>query len=121
MAPGGQWIVYAVTLDPDGPEDDGLWIISADGSQHYQLDVFGGVKWRDETHLLVVPMDIDAPSHRLLQVDAPTGQVAQLTDPAQLSFRISGGDWSVSPTGEHIVFLNAEDQALWLLALGDGG
>ncbi|MBN1312543.1 MAG: hypothetical protein JXB30_14100 [Anaerolineae bacterium] len=119
MAPGGQWIVYAVTLDPDGPEDDGLWLVSADGSQHYHLDVFGGVQWRDETRLLVVPMDIDAPSHRLLQIDAPTGQVTPLTDPAQLPFRISGGDWSVSPTGEHIVFLNAEDQALWLLTLSD--
>ncbi|MBN1429307.1 MAG: hypothetical protein JXB07_13110 [Anaerolineae bacterium] len=122
VAPGGQWIAYAVTLDPDGPEDDGLWVVSVDGSQHYQLDVFGGLKWRDETRLLIVPMDIDAPSHCLLQIDAPTRQVTALTDPAQLSFRIAGGDWSVSPTGRHVVFLNSEDMALWLLSLpGDGG
>jgi hypothetical protein len=119
MAPGGGWIAYGVTFDPDGPEEDGLWIVSVDGSQNYRLDLFGGMRWRDTTHLLVVPMEIDAPSHRLLQVDVTTGQVTSLTDPATLPFRILGGDWSVSPTGDRVVFLNAEDQALWLIQLSD--
>lgn len=117
IAPGGQWINYAITLDPDGPDSDGLWMISADGSQHYRLDVFGGAHWRDESHLLIAPMEMDAPSHRLLQLDAPTGQVTALTDPSLLPFRIAAGDWSVSPAGEAVVFLSADDQALWLLRL----
>jgi hypothetical protein len=117
IAPGGKWITYAITLDPDGPDSDGLWMISADGSQHYRLDVFGGARWRDGTHLLIVPMEPRAPSHRLLQLDAPSGQIIALTEPSALPFRIAAGDWSVSPTGEAVVFMSADDQALWLLHL----
>jgi hypothetical protein len=118
IAPGGAWINYAITLDPDGPDSDGLWMISADGSNHYRLlDIFGGTRWRDGTHLLIAPMEPGAPSHRLLQLDAPTGQLTALTDPALLPFRIAAGDWSVSPTGDTVVFMSADDQALWLLRL----
>lgn len=117
IAPGGKWISYAITLDPDGSDSDGLWMVSADGSQHYRLGVFGGARWRDGTHLLIVPMELDTPSHRLLQLDAPTGQVMALTDPSLLPFHIAAGDWSVSPTGDVVVFMSANDQALWLLHL----
>ncbi len=117
IAPGGKWITYAITLDPDGPDSDGLWMVSADGLQQYRLSVFGSARWRDETHLLIVPMELDAPSHRLLQLDAPSGQVIALTDPSLLPFRITAGDWSISPAGEAVVFRSADDQALWLLRL----
>lgn len=31
---------------------------------------------------------------------------------------IANGDWSVSPDGQRIVFLNAADKTVWLLAAG---
>jgi hypothetical protein len=117
IAPGGKWIVYTITLHPTDAENDGLWVINADGSQRYKLEVVGGAQWRDESHLLVIPLEPDAPSHRLWQFDAPTGEVVPITDPEELPFRVLAGDWSVSPTGEHVVFVNAEDQALWLITL----
>jgi Tol biopolymer transport system component len=117
VAPGGEWIVYTITSSPTSTESGGLWVINADGSQRYKLDVVGEARWRDGSHLLVIPLEPDAPSNRLWQFDVHTGAVEPLTDPARLAFRVLGDDWSVSPTGEHLVFRNAEDQALWLLTL----
>lgn len=117
IAPGGQWVLYTIALGPDMVELDGFWVISADAKQHYKLETVGSAHWRDGTHLLIIPIEPDAPSHRLWQFDALTGEVEPLTDPEQLPFRVAAGDWSVSPTGEHVVFLNAEDQALWLITL----
>lgn len=117
IAPGGEWILYTITLDTDQPEDNGLWIIRADGGLHYRLEVIGSARWRDGSHLLIIPMELDVSSHRIWQFDAETGQAVPLTDPQQLSFRVQAGDWSVSPTGEYVVFVNAEDQALWLITL----
>lgn len=117
VGPAGQWILYTVTFDPDSPEEDGLWVISTDASRHYKLAVVGSARWRDATHLLIIPMEVDAPSHRLWQFDAATGEAVPLTDPAVTPFRVQAGDWSVSPTGEYIVFLSADDQALWLFNL----
>jgi hypothetical protein len=117
VAPGGQWVLYAVTLDPDNAANDGLWIISADGTQRYKLAVVGSAQWRDPSHLLVIPLEINAPSHRLWQFDAGTGQAGAITDPAITSFRVAGGDWSVSPDGKYVVFLNEVDEALWLITL----
>ena len=62
-----------------------------------------------------------APSHRLVEFDAATGQYTDLTDPEQTPFRVLAADWRVSPTGEHVVFVHAEDQALWVLELPPGG
>jgi hypothetical protein len=117
VAPGGEWVLYLIALDPDGPAEDGLWVIRADGSQRYKLEVAGAAQWRDPTRLLIIPHEPDAPSHRLWQFDAETGEAEPLTDPALTPFRVANADWAVSPTGEYVVFVNAEDQALWVITL----
>jgi hypothetical protein len=91
-------------------------------SQGYQrkLELVGSARWRDANRLVIIPFEMGAASHRLWQYDVQTGASTWLTDPAALPFRVLAGEWSISPTGEHIVFLNAEDQALWLLRLPDG-
>ncbi len=73
----------------------------------------------DGQHLLVVPVDLNQPVHQLLQVEADTGQVTDLTDPAVTPFKIANGDWSVSPVGDKIAFLSADDGNIWLLELPD--
>jgi Tol biopolymer transport system component len=116
VSPGGGWVVYLVTFSDD-PAQDGLWLASTSGGQARKLDLFGAYRWRDENRLLVIPLEPGAASNRLVQVDADTGQSSPLTDPARTVFKISGGDWSVSPDGRYIVFLSAQDQNLWLLEL----
>jgi len=117
IAPGGEWVMYLIALDPDGPVEDGLWVIKADGSQRYKLEVAGAAQWRDPTHLLIIPYEPGAPSHRLWQFDAETGQAMPLTDPAVTPFRVANADWAISPMGEAVVFVNADDQALWVITL----
>jgi Tol biopolymer transport system component len=117
IAPGGEWVFYAVAFDTVEPGDNGLWLIRSDGSDRRRLDVIGGARWRDGDRLLIIPLEIDVESHRLLQIDAASGAVSALTDPETFAFRVAAGQWSISPTGEHVVFLNAEDQALWVFEL----
>jgi hypothetical protein len=117
IAPGGEWITYRITMDPDSAAEDGIWVIKADGSLRYKLEVNGVGQWRDETHLLIIPYEPDAASHRLWEFDVLTGDAAPVTDPASTPFRVANADWAVSPTGDYVVFVNAEDQALWLIRL----
>ena len=81
-----------------------------------KLEVVGGYHWRDASHLLIIPLEMDVPSHRLWEFDAETGQAYPITDPAVTPFRVANGDWRPSPTGDHIVFFG-EDESLWLLTL----
>lgn len=117
IAPGGEWIWYVIAFSPQDPGNNGLWIVRRDGSERRQLAVFGAPQWRDASHLLVIPVETVNDSHLLLQVDAETGEMVQLFSPDSFSFKVQAGQWKVSPTGEHIVFLNAADGALWVFDL----
>ncbi len=121
VAPGGDWIFYSVTLSGgEAGAIDGLWVVSRDGEIKHQLDVFGSAKWRDEHRLLVVPIELNVPSHRMLEFDAETGQLTDLLTPDLVQFKIAQGDWAVSPLGTHIVYLSSPDGALWTIELPRG-
>ncbi len=116
---GGSWIAFFLSF-ADEPTENGLWVISADGTTRRQLDLprFGAYLWRDDNTLLFIPMRApDEASMQLWAIDAPTGQLQPLTDPASLSFSISNGDWEVSPDGRHVVFVNSADRNIWLITL----
>jgi hypothetical protein len=112
----GGWVAYQITFSGD-PAQDGLWVARTDGSGARKLEVFGAYRWRSEGRLWVIPLEADAASHRLLEVDAASGQVRALTDPAVTPFRIAGGDWSPAPDGNRVVFVSAEDHNLWVIEL----
>lgn len=116
-APGGEWVFYAIAFDTVDPARNGMWVVRADGAERHELEVVGAAQWQDGSHLLIIPMEPGAPSHRLLRFDAEAGEIAELTDPAETPFRMLSGDWQVSPTGEHLVFVSAEDRALWVMRL----
>jgi hypothetical protein len=84
-----------------------------------KLGVYGSYQWRSQGLLAIVPLEVrdqsEVKSHRLLEVEVATGEVRPLTDPAQLSFRIANGDWSMTPDGEKMVYVSAEDHNLWLI------
>ncbi len=118
IAPGGEWVLYTVAFgEGQLSESDGLWVVRSDGSLRFKLETVGSAQWRDSTRLLIIPLELDAPSYQLWQFDTETGEALPLIDPALLSFRVSGAEWAVSPKGDHMVFLNAEDEALWLIDL----
>ncbi len=116
-SPGGDWILVAIAFDQAEPQNDGMWIIHSADAVLRKLDVVGSAQWRDASHLVVIPMEPGADSFRLVQVDAASGAITPLTDPATFSFRVLAAEWRVSPEGAHVVYLNAADQALWAFDL----
>lgn len=128
LSPSGGWLVYYVTFDPD-PSKNGLWLVSTDGSESIQLadDLFGSYQWRpcpdrctpEEDRLVIVPLQIDAPVHRLLELAPATGDVRQLTDPAVTPFKIANGDWRISPDGRYVAFVESSDRNIWVIGLGE--
>jgi Tol biopolymer transport system component len=114
----GSWLAYMVSFSQD-PDQDGIWLVNTHSGERKRLDIFGGYQWRNGERLLVVPLDLRQPVHQLLQVQADTGQVTTLTDPAVTPFKIANGDWSISPVGDKIIFLSAEDNNIWTLEIPD--
>lgn len=118
LSPDGAWLAYYVALDPD-PAQNGLWLVRTDGSERRRLDrdLFGAYKWRDADRLLIIPFRPEAVSHELWELDASTGEARRLTDPEITPFKIANGDWTVSPDGRHVAFVESRDHNIWLLTL----
>lgn len=126
LSPNGGWVVYYVTFDAD-PAKNGLWVVSTDGAQKAQLsaDLFGSYQWRPcpgqctaaEDRLVIVPMQIDAPLHWLVELNPATGETRQLTDPAVTPFKIANGDWRISPDGRHVAYVERSDRNVWVIEL----
>jgi hypothetical protein len=114
VSPGGNWLVYLLTLQAD-LRDDGLWLVPTNGSQlPRKLPFFGSYRWRDDAHLLFVPMELHVDSHSLWEYDVISDSARRLTDPTQTRFRIANNDWAVSSDGRYAVFVSAADHNLWL-------
>jgi len=120
LSPDGAWLAYYVALDED-PAQNGLWLVRTDGSERRQLerDLFGAYQWRDASRLLIIPFQPEAVSHELWELDVNTGETRHLTDPDVIPFKIANGDWTVSPDGQHVAFVESRDRNIWLLTLMD--
>lgn len=116
LSPDGRWLVYMVTFSAD-PAQDGLWLVDTQSLQRRRIEPFGAYRWRDNSRLLIAPLDLTNPLNSLWQVDAASGVAAPLVTPDQAAFKIAAGDWTVSPDGRAAVFLSAQDQNLWLITL----
>lgn len=120
LSPGGDWLAYFVALDKE-IENNGLWLVRTDASQRQQLedDLFGAYQWRDEQRLLIIPFRPEAASHEIWEFNTNTGRARRLSDPQATPFKIANGDWTVSPDGRHVVFVESRDRNIWLLTLPD--
>jgi len=121
LSPGGRWLIWYVAGDPE-PSANGLWLAETRSGAPPPRRLegrFGAYQWRDATRLVMVPFDLDAPSHRLIELDIATGAERPLTDPSTTAFRIANGDWSLSPDGRHVAFVSATDRNIWALRLRD--
>ncbi|GAB4473800.1 MAG: hypothetical protein Kow00124_13130 [Anaerolineae bacterium] len=120
IAPGGGWVQYTVVRETPDSGLNGQWVVRRDGLARHRLEMAGGVRWRDGSRLLVIPLVLNAPGHELWQFDAEAGQMARLLGPDEVLFRVGAGQWSVAPGGGQVVFRSAADGALWLLDLPPG-
>jgi hypothetical protein len=118
----GTWVAYFISFNEDNTRN-GIWVQRTDGSDApggagRKLDRWGAYQWRDDSHLLMIPMRAasDQP-FELWEIDAATGQSRQVTDSAVTPLTILNGDWRVSPDGKSIVFVNSVDRNLWVVKL----
>lgn len=116
LSPDGAWVAFQLQFSGDAGQD-GLWVARTDGSEARRLDIFGACRWRTVSHLLCVPLELNAGGQRFVDVEAATGAVRALTDPALTPIRMANGDWALSPDGARVVFVNADDHNLWVLDL----
>lgn len=119
ISPGGSWVAYYVTF-ADDPERNGLWVVDPAGTVQQKLAVpgFGAYQWQDDQTLLLIPMrDSPDQSMQLWRFEVTTNTGRPLTDPNQMPFSVSNGDWIVSPDGRYVAFVNSIDQNIWLITL----
>ncbi len=117
VAPGGAWIAFFLAFQDD-PAANGVYTQRTRiGSVPQRLDAFGAYRWRDRCSLYVLSYDPTQNAHALGVADALSGRVRWLTDPATLPIRVANGQWSVSPDGQQIAFLDPQDYGLYLLRL----
>lgn len=115
-SPDGSWIAYYSAFD-DESEKNGLWLVNSNTAEKRRLALFGAYRWRNASQVLVIPLDLEQPEQRIWQVAAETGAAVPITDPAITPFKVSGGDWQVSPDGQWMTFVSADDNNIWLMKL----
>lgn len=116
LSPDGQWLFYSIVLD-DNPERNGLWIIRTDGTGERKLPFFGPAAWRGDNKLVYIPFQPETTSHSVWEYDVARNTTRPLTDPKVTPFKISFGDWALSPDGARIVYMSADDRNLYVLDL----
>ncbi len=119
VAPGGRWIAF-MTLFQDDPATSGVTVLrTVPGSLPRTLEAFGAYHWRDDRTLYMLSFDPSSDAHALGVANALTGAVRWLTDPDTLPIRVANGEWSVSPDGTQIVYVDPTDYALMRLTVGE--
>ncbi len=116
LSPDGRRLVYTQQFSGDA-QRDGIWIQSLEGGESLKVSVFGSYRWGSDGGLIVIPLELNAPAQRVLRVDATTGDVKALTDPAVTPLQILDGDWTLSPDGRRLAYVNVADRNIWLLEL----
>ena len=115
LSPDGTRIVYLAALEAT-PEDNGLFIVNADGGAKRKLPLVGGVRWSpDSKSLLILPFQTDNGADQLIRIDAATLGATPLTDRVALPFRVAQDEWHVAPDGTRIVFNALTDSNIYVL------
>ncbi len=117
-SPDGKWIAYTIVFDKNA-DQNGTWLVPTDGAAApRKLDWFGPFQWQGSQQLIYLPLEVGVSAHTFYQYDLAMNKSRPLDDPARTPFKIGNGDWAVSPDGQGIVFVGAQDGNLWLLNFG---
>ncbi len=116
VAPGGGRLMFYLTFQAD-MANDGIYTLETQaGAQAQKLPFFGGWQWRDAHSVYYIPFDPTTSQHILAYYHLPTGENRYLTDSTTTPFTIANADWAVASDGNKIVFMQAGDKNMWLLA-----
>jgi hypothetical protein len=112
LASGGRWLAYYTAFD--SAARNGMFVMDTSTGQARKLPWFGSYRWRDQNRIVYVPLEMNAASHRVLEMDASTGITRELVN---LGAKIALDQWQVSPDGRRMMFVNAQDNNIYALEL----
>ena len=120
LSPDRRHMVYYVSFEPEAGKN-GVWLLDLQNPTHIpqKLPFFGSYRWRDNEHLIYVPLELDAAEQNFYEYDLGTGLTRSLF-PAGPNLVIANNDWQVSPDGRKIALLAANGASLdgiWVLDL----
>ncbi len=119
-SPDGTWVAHVAMWNGD-PADNGLWVTRTDGSLRRRVSLTGSYRWTADNRLLVIPArSSQGDGHQVWEVQPESGTAQRLIDPQKLRLRIANHDWDLSPDGQQLSFVSADDRSLWHLTLPDG-
>jgi len=120
VSPGGAYFAYLLPFQED-PSASGIYVQRTEiGSTPRKLDFFGAYEWRDDRSLYTLSFDGSQATHALGYLDVESGAPHRwLTDAATTPIRVANGEWSVSPDGAHILFVDPLDYGLYMLTVGE--
>lgn len=116
LSPTSRWVALFRAFESD-PSQNGMWLVETDGNHILQVPGLASYRWRDDRRLLYLPYDLDA-DLALMELDLETGRARVAADGEAFAGGIATNDWSVSPSGEWLVYRSAEDGSLRALELG---
>ena len=111
LNPNGTRVAYYVAFD--NANRNGLFVQDVRSGARVRLDWFGSYRWRNNDALAYVPLEPNQ-TQRVMQWDALENRSKLLAAP---SASIAGDDWQVSPDGSKLVYVNARDRNLYMIAL----
>lgn len=115
VGPGGQYVVFYATNQPD-PNASGVYAIRTEpGAPAQRLPFFGSWRWRDSDELYAIPLEPGAAAHALHHVDLNTRVMTPLST---APFKIMNGDWAVNADGTRVAFRDISTRELTLLEVG---
>jgi len=114
VAPGGGAVMFLLPFQSD-PSQSGVYLLKTlPGAAPEKLPFIGAWRWRDSQSVVVVPFNAPGDSQALSLYDIRTKAMQSLASPP---FRIANSDWSISPDGQWLAFVEASDQTIRVLRL----
>jgi Tol biopolymer transport system component len=118
LSPDKRHLVYYASFEPE-VDRNGVWLIDLQNPDQspQKLPFFGTYRWRNNQHLIYVPLDPEAISHQFYEYNILTKETQPLF-PEGTNLTIANNDWQVSPDGRKIALVAAKGMVLdgiWVL------
>lgn len=119
LSPDGRWVAFTLSLNHDHPERNGVFLAPTfveELGRIKKLEFEGAYRWRTPNRLVYVPMHPDGSNHVVWEMDAVTGAARAIIGP-EAQIRIANNDWSISPDGATMVWVDERGRGLWAVDL----
>ena len=113
-SPDGRWVAYYVAFD--SASRNGMFVQNTASGARRKLSEFGSYRWRGSDRLVFIPLKQAGSAHVLREYILSENAWHTL---GTLGDQVRQGDWNISPDGEKLSYLSANDGNVRVLPLPD--